>query len=68
MKARIVHGVAGIFILTSLTLAYFVNIHWLWMTAFVGLNLFQSSITCFCPLEKILDYAGVGKWEKDPNA
>lgn len=64
MKNRIVHGVAGLFIVMSLLLAHFVNINWLWITAFVGLNLFQSSITCFCPLEKILDYVGVGKEEK----
>lgn len=61
MKTRIVHGVAGIFIIVSVMLAHFVNVHWLWMTMFVGLNLFQSSISHFCPLEKILDYAGVGE-------
>ncbi len=59
MKERIVRAVAGIFILSSILLAWFVNINWLFMTAFVGLNLFQSSFTKFCPLEIILDKAGV---------
>ncbi len=61
MRERIVRAVAGTSVLTSIILAYFVNIHWLGLTAFVGLNLFQSSITKFCPLEKILDAAGVQK-------
>jgi hypothetical protein len=60
MKERIVRAVAGTFVLTSITLAYFVNINWLGLAAFVGINLFQSSLTGFCPLEKILDKAGVG--------
>lgn len=59
MKERIVRAVAGIFVISSILLAYFVNINWLFMTAFVGLNLFQSSFTKFCPLEIILDKAGV---------
>jgi Protein of unknown function (DUF2892) len=59
MRERIVRAVAGSFVLISITLAYFVNINWLWLTAFVGLNLLQSSFTKFCPLEKILDKAGV---------
>ncbi len=56
MKERVVRAVAGIFVLTSVTLAHFVNINWLWLAVFVGFNLFQSSITKFCPLEKILVY------------
>lgn len=59
MRERIVRAVAGSFILISILLAYFVNTNWLWFTAFVGLNLLQSSFTKFCPLEKILDKAGV---------
>lgn len=58
-KERIVRFVAGAFVLTSITLAYFVHINWLGLAAFVGLNLFQSSITKFCPLEIILDKIGV---------
>jgi hypothetical protein len=59
MKERIVRAVAGLIILTSVVLTYFVNINWLWLGVFVGLNLFQSGITRFCPLEKILGYFGV---------
>lgn len=61
MKERIVRAVAGAFVLTSISLAYFVHINWLLLAAFVGLNLLQSSFTKFCPLECILDRAGIGK-------
>ena len=59
MKERIVRAVAGIFILSSIILTYFVSESWLLLGAFVGLNLLQSSVTKFCPLEKILDKAGI---------
>ena len=55
---------AGAFIILSLLLALMsgtINmsgISWLWFTAFVGLNLFQSGITGFCPLTKILRAVG----------
>jgi hypothetical protein len=59
MKERIVRAVAGTIVLTSITLAHFVDTNWLWLGAFVGLNLLQSSFTKFCPLEKILVAAGI---------
>jgi len=59
MKERIIRAVAGTFVLVSITLAYVVNIYWLGLALFVGLNLLQSSFTKFCPLEKILEKAGV---------
>ena len=59
MKERIVRAVAGTFVLTSILLAVLVNIHWLWLAVFVGANLLQSSFTRFCPLEIMLDKAGV---------
>ena len=59
MRERIVRAVAGIIVLASISLAVFINIHWLWLGVFVGLNLLQSSFTKFCPLEKILDAVGV---------
>ncbi len=64
MKERIVRAVAGIFVLTSILLAVFVSINWLWFTAFVGLNLLQSSFTKFCPLEMILDKIGITEEKK----
>ena len=56
---RIVRLVAGTFILTSLALAHFHSVHWLWFTAFVGFNLLQSSLTRFCPLEIVLTKLGI---------
>ena len=55
---------AGAFVLISLALGVaasplFVNANWLWFTVFVGANLFQSGITGWCPLEKILLKVGV---------
>jgi hypothetical protein len=55
MKNRIVRAVAGTFILISLLLSIYVNLNWLWFTAFVGANLLQSSITKWCLMEDILD-------------
>jgi hypothetical protein len=59
MKERIVRAVAGTLVLTSIALAHFVDINWLWLGVFVGANLLQSSVTKFCPLEKILTATGV---------
>ena len=57
---RIIYIVAGSLILTSLALAHWVDPRWLWLAVFVGLNLFQSGFTGFCPLERILLKFGVG--------
>lgn len=57
----IIRRFAGSFILISLLLAHFHSLYWLWFTAFVGLNLLQSSFTSFCPLEIILRKVGVGQ-------
>ncbi len=56
---RVVFAVAGSFILTSLLLAHFHSENWLWFTAFVGANLFQSAFTGFCPMAIILKKLGV---------
>ena len=58
---RIVRVVAGSFVLISLLLAHFVNPNWLWFTAFVGANLFQSGLTRWCLMEDILARFGVKK-------
>lgn len=50
---------AGLFVLLSLLLAHFHSPNWLWFTAFVGVNLLQSSFTGFCPLAIILQKLGV---------
>ena len=49
-----IRAFAGTFILGSLLLSHFHSPHWLWFTAFVGVNLLQSSFTKFCPLEIVL--------------
>ncbi len=61
---RVVRIVAGFFVLLSLALGVqgsplFHNVNWLWFTAFVGVNLFQSGFTRFCPLEMILHKIGI---------
>lgn len=61
---RTVRVIAGLFILLSLGLGVeasplFHNVNWLWVTAFVGFNLFQSGLTRFCPLDIILKNMGV---------
>lgn len=59
MKTRIIHAVAGIFILISVVLSIYVSQNWLWFTGFVGLNLLQSSITKWCLMADILTKFGV---------
>ena len=56
----IIRCFAGTFVLASLLLAQYYSPYWLWLTAFVGFNLLQSSFTNFCPLEMILKKVGVG--------
>lgn len=53
-REMIIRAVAGTFVLTTLTLSQLHSPYWLFGTAFVGLNLLQSSFTNFCPLESIL--------------
>ncbi|WP_297392232.1 DUF2892 domain-containing protein [Acidiferrobacter sp.] len=56
---RVVMAFAGSVILLSLLLSHYVSTDWLWVTAFVGANLLQASITGLCPLAKILKAMGV---------
>ena len=56
---------AGFMVMLSLALAHFTGqidltkMSWLWLTAFVGFNLFQSGFTGFCPLASILRKMGL---------
>jgi hypothetical protein len=52
---------AGAMVLLSLGLAQWVDVRWLWLTVFVGVNLIQSAITGFCPGEFMLKKLGVGQ-------
>ncbi|MGD9889357.1 MAG: DUF2892 domain-containing protein [Halothiobacillaceae bacterium] len=62
---RIVRIVAGLMLMLTLALAHFTGqadmsqVSWLWLTAFISLNLFQSGFTNLCPLEMILVKMGV---------
>ena len=51
--------IAGAFILISLALGYLVSGWFYLFTAFVGLNLFQSGISGWCPMMTILRRAGI---------
>jgi len=50
---------AGFFVLLSVALGVWVNHNWFYFTAFVGLNLFQSAFTNWCPMMSILKKLGV---------
>ncbi len=51
--------IAGAFVAASVLLGIYVNQNFLWFTLFVGLNLFQSAFTGWCPMMAILRRAGV---------
>ena len=51
--------VAGIVVLTSVTLGVFVHPYWLFLTAFAGLNLLQSAFTDWCPMVWLLSKVGL---------
>jgi hypothetical protein len=56
---RLIRMIAGVFIVLSVVLGHFVNPNWYYFTAFVGLNLFQSAFTKWCPMMGILRKLGV---------
>jgi hypothetical protein len=55
---RIVLAFAGSMVLLSLSLGLLVSPYWFILTGFVGLNLFQSAFTGFCPLAIVLKKLG----------
>jgi hypothetical protein len=55
---QIIRRFAGSFVLVSLALGHWVHPGWYLFTAFVGLNLLQSSFTSVCPLERVLGRFG----------
>ena len=56
---RAVLALAGTIILISVVLVALVSSWWLLLTAFVGLNLLQSSVTGFCPAALVFRRLGV---------
>lgn len=53
--------IAGMFVLITALLGYFINPYYLFFTVFVGVNLMQSSFTGFCLLAIILKKLGVNE-------
>ena len=56
---RSVRLIAGAFVLISLALGHWISPYWYLFTAFVGLNLFQSAFTNWCPMMTFLRKFGV---------
>jgi len=56
---RAVMMFAGVVVLVSLALGFYVSAYWYLLTAFVGLNLIQASIMGFCPAAMIFKKLGI---------
>ena len=56
---RAVMAFAGSMILISLLLAHWISPYWLWLTAFVGANLLQASVTRWCLVAKVMNKLGI---------
>ena len=56
---RALRLVACVVIMLSVALGHFVDANWYYFTAFVGLNLFQSAFTNWCPMMTILRKMGL---------
>lgn len=58
---RAIMAFAGVMILVSVALTQLVSPWWWLLTAFIGLNLFQSAFTGFCPAGMVMKRLGIGK-------
>jgi hypothetical protein len=56
---RALRLIAGALVALSVLLGIYVNANFLWFTLFVGLNLFQSGFTNWCPMMTLLRMSGV---------
>ena len=56
---RAIFAFAGFMVLLSLALTYFVHPNFVWLTIFVGANLFQSAFTGFCPAGMLMHKLGI---------
>ena len=56
---RALRLIAGAFVALSVLLGIYVNANFLWFTLFVGVNLFQSALTNWCPMRVILRKGGL---------
>ncbi len=58
---RLLRLIAGTFVLASLALGHWVSPYWYLFTAFVGLNLFQSGFSNWCPMVPVLQQCGLSR-------
>lgn len=58
-RQNIIRIFAGGLVTIASLMAYFVNINWIFLSLFVGLNLFQYGFSNFCPLNTILKKLGI---------
>jgi hypothetical protein len=56
---RGVDAFAGFMVLLSVALTYAVHPYFVWLTVFVGANLFQQAFTGFCPAAIVMRKLGV---------
>ncbi|MGI2261492.1 YgaP family membrane protein [Shewanella sp. GXUN23E] len=56
---RAIMAFAGFMVILSLILTATVSHNFIWLTAFVGANLFQSAFTGFCPAAMLMRRMGV---------
>lgn len=55
---NMLHIIAGTLIFISVVLGFAVSPYFFYFTAFIGLNLFQSAFTNWCPMMTFLRWAG----------
>lgn len=60
---RAVMAFAGVVVLVSVALAYFVSPWWLLLTTFAGVNMFQAAFTGFCPAAIVFKKLGCNSGE-----
>ncbi|OGF98341.1 MAG: hypothetical protein A2Z86_00360 [Candidatus Glassbacteria bacterium GWA2_58_10] len=65
---RALRGIAGVFVLITVSLAHFHSSWWLLFTAIVGFNLFQSAFSNWCPMKSVLQWLGLQSCEKEIEA
>jgi hypothetical protein len=56
---KAVFAFAGVMVLLSVALTYFVSPWWLLLTVFVGANMLQSAFTGFCPAAIVFKRMGL---------
>jgi Inner membrane protein YgaP-like, transmembrane domain len=64
---RALRLIAGALVALSVLLGIYVNANVLWFTLFVGVNLFQSAFTNWCPMMVVLRRGGLAD-AADPGA